>query len=487
MQQYLTYEAFGAAGDGVCDDMPAIVRTHAEAGRLGLPVRAREGACYYISPKAVTAVITTDTDWTGAKFIIDDRRCEDRAAAVFSVPPMEEEVPLSLSRLVRGTQQLENPCGRDLYVSVENANHRDYIRLGLNQNNGFPRQDCLLLLADGSLSSAVSFDFDEVTRATARPVEETALRLTGGEFTTVANPEDCTLTPYTATCRNIHIRRSNVEVCGLTHFVEGEGKTGTAYSGFLRFSDCARIRVHDCLFTAHYIYWCTGSAGKPVAMGSYDILCDRCVDIRFDSCRQTTDITDGRYWGLFSSNFCRDMVLENCVFSRYDTHMGVTNCTLRGCTFGHQCINIIGNGSFLIEDTHVYAVWFAHLREDYGSTFRGDITIRNCVWHPAGSGRHLFYAFNGGRHDFGYTCYLPQELVIDGLTVEESAPGSEPLAVFCDYLYTTADYMLLDETLPQDYLPVPPRTVTVKNLHAAHSIQLCTNPELLQQTVFTVL
>ena len=42
MEEFLTYEQFGAIGDGVADDMPAIVRTHAEANRLGLPVRARE-------------------------------------------------------------------------------------------------------------------------------------------------------------------------------------------------------------------------------------------------------------------------------------------------------------------------------------------------------------------------------------------------------------------------------------------------------------
>ena len=66
MADFLTYEQFGAAGDGITDDMPAIVRTHAEANRLGLPVRARAGARYYISPKAATAEIRTCTDWTGA-------------------------------------------------------------------------------------------------------------------------------------------------------------------------------------------------------------------------------------------------------------------------------------------------------------------------------------------------------------------------------------------------------------------------------------
>lgn len=493
MDNYLTYEQFGAVGDGHADDMPAIARTHEEAARLGLPVKAKAGAHYYISPKAATAVIFTSTDWSGARFTIDDRGCEDLASVVFSVPTTETVVPLAVTSLARGQSTLGNPCGRDAYVTIQNENHRDYIRLGLNQNNGQPRQDYLLLHADGSLSSPVSFDFDEVTLAEAHPIEETMLTLTGGEFTTIANPRDCTLTPYTATCRNIHISRSNVEVAGLTHLVTGEGETGTAYSGFLRISDCARIRVHDCLFTGHYIYWCTGSADKPVAMGSYDLLCDRSVDVRFENCSQTTDITDGHYWGLFASNFCRELQLENCTFSRFDAHMGVSNCVLRGCTFGHQCVNIIGNGSFLMENVHVYGGNFARLRDDYGSTFRGELVIRNCTWHPSYETREILYAFNAGFHDFGYTCYLPQQVLIDGFTIEENPSAAEespaaetPLAVFMDFVHTDAFWLLPPDNPRYDWPIVPPARVTVRNLHSHRRVVLCSNPDLLKETVFTV-
>ncbi|MBQ7915677.1 MAG: hypothetical protein IJ315_02670 [Firmicutes bacterium] len=484
MQPYLTYEAFGAIGDGIHDDMPAIVKTHEEANRLDLAVKAKNGACYYISPKKATAVICTDTDWTGAKFIIDDRDCEELHYYVFHVASKEENVPLSIDTLFRGQSQLENPYDRELFVSVKNENHRDYIRLGLNQNNGWPRRDNFILQADGTLTSPIAFDFDEVTSVEARPIETITVHLTGGEFTTIANPLDCTFTPYTATERNITITRSNVEVSNLTHYVKGEASHGTAYSGFIHIMECAHTYVHDCLFTGHYIYWCTGSANKPVAMGSYDILCDHTVDTRFIHCRQTTDLEDHRYWGLFSSNFCRDLLLEDCMFSRFDTHMGVTNCVIRNCTFGHQAIKIIGNGDFLIESTRVVAFAFIELRSDYGSSFRGNLTIRNCSWHPSGEGRCLIHAINTGRHDFGYPCYLFQNITIDGFMVE-TFHNPEPLALFTDYTYTTAYYMLLDT--PQDYMPIPPETVTITRLGAVDGIQLCANSELMTETNFTLL
>ena len=46
--QALSYEAFGAVGDGKADDRPAIIATHAAANERGLPVRAKDGATYYM-------------------------------------------------------------------------------------------------------------------------------------------------------------------------------------------------------------------------------------------------------------------------------------------------------------------------------------------------------------------------------------------------------------------------------------------------------
>ena len=162
-EKFITYEMFGAVGDGMADDMPAIVRAHEEANKLHLPVKAREGATYYISPKKATAYVQTSTDWTGAKIIIDDRQCEDLRAPVFELIPSEEPVALDIAVLTRGQTELPNPTGRDLYVVAENKNHADYIRKGLNQDNGHPRTDTFVLFADGRISSPISFDFDEIT------------------------------------------------------------------------------------------------------------------------------------------------------------------------------------------------------------------------------------------------------------------------------------------------------------------------------------
>ena len=84
-KKYLTYEEFGAVGDGVQDDLPAIVACHEAANREGLPVMAQDGAVYYVGGTALTAVIKTDVDFVTAKFIIDDRKLELITSYVFSV------------------------------------------------------------------------------------------------------------------------------------------------------------------------------------------------------------------------------------------------------------------------------------------------------------------------------------------------------------------------------------------------------------------
>lgn len=476
MEQFITYERFGAVGDGITDDMPAIVQAHDEANRLKLPVKAREGATYFVSPKKATATVQTSVDWTGAKFVFDDRDCEDIRASVFSVTSTKTPVSLSIPSLKRGQTHIDNPTAQKLYVVVKNRNHLDYIRFGLNQNNGTPRTDNFIVYADGTLSSAVSFDFDEVTDVFAVPMDEETLTITGGEFTTVANQAE---SKYTYHARNIAISRSNVEVSGITHLVTGELDHGAPYTGFISITDCAEVTVHDCVFTGHYIYSTIGSAGKPVMMGSYDINCFSASSVTFKRCSQTTDIMDKHYWGLIGSNFCRDLLFEDCKFSRFDAHMGVSNCTLRRCTLGWQCLNAIGNGTFVIEDTHAYGYAFVNLREDFGSTWRGDMIIRNCTWCPLGASRSIFSASNDGHHSFGYDCYITENVDIDGFEIENDTDDESPLYIFNNYVRGV-------ENKENEYLPIPPKSVKVANIRTSRPIRLCANPELMTETEFEI-
>ena len=473
MEEYLTYEQFGAVGDGVTDDMPALCAAHAAANERRLPVKAKAGATYYIAPKAACAEVKTSVDWTGARFIIDDRGLDYIGLPVFRVTSWLEPIPLPLTSLSFGQTRVENPTGRELFVIVRNEHHRDYIRRGANQNQGTARQDCFLVGADGTLPSPVSFDFDEITFCMGYPLDEEPLVLRGGEFTTIAN--ECE-SRYTYHGRNITVSRSHVSVEGITHLVTGEGDHGAPYSGFLSVSGCAKVTVDSCTFTGHKTYWTIGNAGTPVPMGSYDINCGCAAEVSFRHCRQTTDIMDRAYWGVIGTNFCRDLSFEDCVFSRFDAHQGVTNCTIRNCRLGHQCLNAIGYGTFVIEDTEAFGYAFVNLRDDYGCTWRGRMVIRGCTWHPAGAGRSVFRANNDGTHDFGYDCYLPTEVELDGFTLA-AEEGNGTLYLFNDWTGKLQGEV--------KYPMIPPKSVRVKNVRGAGDVRLCENDSLLEGTEFS--
>ena len=68
----VNYEVFGAVGDGITDDLPAIVEAHAFANAHGLSVKTKPDATYHLGRRALTADIATDTDWGTSRFVIDD-------------------------------------------------------------------------------------------------------------------------------------------------------------------------------------------------------------------------------------------------------------------------------------------------------------------------------------------------------------------------------------------------------------------------------
>ena len=414
-QNYVTYEEFGAIGDGVHDDMQAIADCHAYANARGLPVRARQDAHYYIGGKAITAIIQTDTFWGKARFTIDDRAVEDRQQNCFKAMPDGERFALELKTLSRHQQTLELPQG-SYYVSVEDETRRVYIRKGLNMDDGFTATD-RFLVENGQIQNPISWDYEKITDAWAISTQDRPITIDGGVFTTIANEEPSFYNYYE---RNIRIQRSHVTLQNLTHYVENEGEQGAPYDGFISIKWASFVTVRHCLMTAHKIYWTPSQIpGKPVAMGSYDLLANDSIQVRFENVKQTTDILDKAYWGIFCSNFCKELHLKDCVLSRFDAHCGVTNGSIVGCQLGHQGINLIGFGSFRIEDTTVTGLRFLNFRSDYGSFFCGKLTVKNCRWVPV-PGKVLplkvFYCVNTGDHDFGYECGLPEmdlELTID--------------------------------------------------------------------------
>ena len=475
---FIRYSDFGAKGDGKTDDMDAIAATHAVANQNGLQVKADDGLTYYIGGKNRTAVIRTNTDFGTASFIIDDTGVQNRNANIFIVSSdLQAFKPEGIKTLKRnqGKVDIDFPAG--CLVTVTDSNVKRYIRYGPNQNNGSSQTDIFIVDKKGNVdkNTPIIWDFDQITDMSALPVDEKTITITGGRFTTIANQAESKYNYYN---RGIAIRRSNVTVDGLEHRITGEGDHGAPYGGFINIGDCAFVTIKNTLLTGHKVYQTIGAAGVPVSMGTYDISVNRALNVSFINCKQTNDIKDSRYWGILGSNYCKNLVYDNCTFSRFDAHMGVANATIRNSTLGHQGINAIGSGTFIVENSTIYGSYLINLRSDYGSTWQGEFIIRNCVFVPAGGkpvSASLIGGSYSGQHNFGYTCYMPGRITIDNLKIDDSnhPEDYEGPAIFASF-----NPKMTDETYVEKFPYVITKEVIIKNVTtvSGKKLRISNNP-----------
>lgn len=482
------YSDFGARGDGKTDDMNAIAAAHAFANQKGLSVRADDEATYYIGGEERTAVIRTDTDFGTAAFIIDDTRVQNRNAPVFTVSSgLLPFTPGSISSLKRNQEKINATLPAPCLISVTNAHVKRYIRFGLNQNNGSPQTDIFVADRDGKVDmhAPIIWDFDQITGITALPIDRDTLHITGGRFTTIANEAASNYTYYS---RNIAIRRSNVIVDRLEHRVTGEGDHGAPYGGFINISDYAYVTVKNSILTGHKTYSTIGAAGKPVSMGTYDISVNRALNISFVNCSQTNDINDRTYWGIFGSNYCKNLLYDKCTLSRFDAHMGVANATIRNSTLGHMGINAIGSGTLTVEHSTINGRTLINLRSDYGSTWQGEFFIRNCVFVPEG-GKPASAALIGGsysgEHDFGYTCYMPERITIENLRINDA---DHPEDYRGPAIFSNFNPQMTDDSYREKFPYVKTREVILKNVTTASgkSIRISDNPFMFKDVKVVV-
>jgi hypothetical protein len=425
------YEDFGAKGDGKTDDLAALVKAHDHANKMGLPVKAKDSAIYYLGGGDQTVIVMTDTDFGKAKFIIDDTQVKNHRANVFEVVSGLKPIKLTeVKSLAAGQRQIAVSLPGPCLVSATDTQTKRFIRRGKNQNSGSSQTDLFLVDAQGRVDpkTPIIWDFERVSRLEALPLDAKRLTLRGGTFTTLAYAKESS--SYHA--RGINVRRSNVQIEGLEHHVTGEGEQGPPYGGFIAVSRCANVTIKDTVLSGRKTYYKIGSAGQRVPMGSYDISLNSAVNVALVNVRQANDIMDRTRWGVIGTNFCKNLLFEGCSLSRFDAHQGVTNASIRNSTIGYMGVRLTGFGEFVVENSTVKSRHFISLREDYGSTWKGNISIRNCRF-ITGPGAVILDGSNDGQHNFGYPCFMPERLVIEGLQIEDGKSSKKGPVVFANF------------------------------------------------------
>lgn len=481
-KRYVSYSDFGALGNGKSDDIDAIAATHAFANQNNLAVKADDLASYYISGKDRTAYIQTNTDFGLAAFIIDDTDVQNRNAPVFEIS--SAQLPFKVTGIIslrKNQKKINLNTTTDCIITVTDSSVKHYIRFGPNQDKGASKIDIFKVDKKGNvdMNTPVIWDFSRISDIMALPLDKKVLTITGGRFSTIANKEE---SKYTYFARNINIKRSNVVIDRLIHRVTGEGDQGAPYGGFINISNCAYVTIKNSMLTGHKTYSTIGSAGIPVTMGTYDISINRALNVSFINCSQTNDIHNRTYWGIMGSNYCKNLVLDSCSFSRFDAHKGVANATIRNSVLGHMGINAIGTGIFKIENTRIYGRSLVNLRSDYGSTWQGKFIIQNCIFIPENGKFTNTILINGsysGQHDFGYTCYMPSRIVIKNLKIDDS---NHPSDYTGPVIFANFNPLVSNEMYKEIYPYIKTKEVLLRNVITASGkmLRISNNPVLFK-------
>lgn len=420
----VSYFDFGAVGDGATDDFAAIKLAHDTANKYGLKIdacgdeRRDDGAVFHLGAHSESIRIETDTDWTGAEFIIDDTlysvTSPIRSTNVFTVATslkVNTQLKGQLTSLSKGATNIGFTLDQKYIVILYNSNVRQYIRYGSNADSGAVQQEVILVHENGDIdeSTPLLWDYATVTDVKMYPASDTPITVTGGVFTTVANQAPRQYNYYS---RGIAITRSNVTVSNITHLITGEGDTGAPYNGFLAVSCCNNILFENIVYSGHKTYKLETDSSN--SMGTYDISASNANAITWRGCTQTNSITDKSLWGIMGSNYCKNLTYDGCILSRFDAHKGMYNSSIINSEIGHAGITAIGAGCLRIEGTTVNSNQVVHLRSDYGSTWDGVVIIKDVILKN--SGKASIFSGSWYDHYFGYVCHLPS-VIIDNLKI----------------------------------------------------------------------
>ena len=460
-QGYVTYEMLGAVGDGVADDAAAIRKAHEYANEKGLPILGRADAKYRIGVVETAIPIMTNTDWNGAEVIFDDTTVhwtsDLRSVYVFKVMPTNPAVKLDVPAgmtLKKGQSNIGLTFDKPYMLRLEDENERIYKRYGENANGGVVKNEMILVDENGNVdpTTPIQYDYNTVTLVEKYAIDDEPISVGNARFSTyVLNPkltEPDYENNYCYYNRGLDVERSNTTVHDIVHRNYGEDMTieidrngdgiidkwgadksyGVPYHGFFYFSKCNNVKMTDCLVQGHQAYCFFQGATRNEKgtirneMGSYDINAIDCINLSFLNLTQyenheTGEVITNRfmYHGIMGSNFCRNVVMDNCYLDRFDSHQGVHNATITNCTLGFGIL-VIGGGTLYIEN--VYRVWgggFIHLRMDYNSVFDGDVIMKNC---KMGEDVRRVIDSRWIRFYNGLPNHITRTMTIDGLVCE---------------------------------------------------------------------
>ena len=514
----VSYKDFGAKADGMTNDFFAIKAAHDYANEGGQTVVAGRGTYYISKTNGNHITIKTDVDWRNAEFIIDDREIApgdpEQKVSIFRIfsnnsvttltPTSTDPAGEAINALNASAKDNDNlvfkrddvpkidlGLGYPAMLTIYNSTQKQYIRYGGNANEGSDQHETIIIDAEGNVdpSTPILHDFPVITKIEVRRIDDPTLTINGGVFTTRAN--QCEKASYAYYSRNINIERPNTVIKNFEHYITDEGEQGNPYSGFLSVQNTYNTLIQDTVLTGHRVYSAMSSQDV-TPQGTYDLSFGNSCGITLKNVIQsnffhldeygnpTTVISTVTHptknfscWGIMGSNYCKNITYDGCKLTRFDAHCGTYNGTIIN---SDVCmLAIIGGGTLRIENSNVYSTGnnFLSFRDDYGSTFSGDVIIKDVTFKTTSSNTETITLMNGKHtnHYFGYQTFLPYTVTIDNFKVE--SPVKTKTVVIFNPGFVSAGIHLPQISGSENLNPmVPTEKVIIKNNNAGYEYKI---------------
>ncbi len=427
--------------------------------------------------------IKTDTDWTGATIINDDSdiggknpendkryladlfKIENYHPTVLVADEYLEAINATGGIKAGKTKKIDTGLGYPAMLIIFNEEKKHFIRYGGNEDSGAAEKELVIVDKDGNIdpTTPMLFDFEKVTSIRAYRIDIPTLTLEGGTFIT----RSCRINMWPSWAymnRGFGIVRPHTHIKNLVHKIEGEldkfepvyedengvsysatpdgytyrdGKiygedgaeytgddvkpfAGECYNGFINAYNTHDVELDNVTLQSR-IYYLQGTydlGGNTVNM----LVCKNCNQSNFYAGDPDYPLmpTFGKWWGVAGTSYCKNMIYENCNLTRYDAHKGVVNGRISNCRIGS--IRLTGGGDMTIENSQLY-FWYdsspISMREDYGSTWRGTVTVRDSEFVSVRGDCKLdsLIVMRSPNWYFGYDTYSPN-IIIDNVKIQ---------------------------------------------------------------------
>ena len=443
------YETFTSKFDKSAnsDNYYSIKAAHDCANKYGKPVVVSNNKTYNIYMKSYSEnplesiKVRTNTDLGNSTIYIHDEsdiiKKSGMSGYIYEIINDESRKKISANSFVNNIafgRSISQFSGMgDALVTIKDNNRKVFKRSGSNETTdggGNSAYDVFRVDNNGKILDPLFWSYNTIDTNDNNinknieiyiyKISKNQLIFRNAHFYNIVDSSDYSsddvYTNYGYANRGILLKRSNSVINNVYHGFVNENhelinNTTYGYNGFFSIGTSANITLNTLKVQALKV----NSAHR----SSYDLYFNgvagiNITDVRMNEFDGENQLKDKNYWGVTGTNFSKNVVYDRCSLNRIDTHRGVYNLTVNDSEIGVYGLNQIGYGDMNVNRVKVkHTNQFIRLRDDYGSSWNGNINVNNCEIMPDNDNpaylisAKITYDKDGYVHDYGYDLRIP--------------------------------------------------------------------------------